>query len=192
MRAIFVILLVMLIYTEITPNPQSIKFVLPSGIVAIERGSATYDRQGYSEAWPETIRALFEIAGVESVFLTRAFVTVTKRAEAGWHEVIPAVKEVLKRYLSEGPLAPSTDLGDTAPSAEGVEKQVVEAIETYIRPAIAMDGGDVEYLGYSEGVVRLRLRGSCMGCPSSMITLKAGIENLLTRLIPEVKAVEAE
>jgi len=191
MRTIFVNAF-MLIYTEITPNPQSIKFVLPSGVVAIERGNVTYDREGYSEAWPEAIRALFEVAGVESVFLTRAFVTVTKRAEAGWHEVIPAVKEVLKRYLSEGPLASPIGVSDTAPSAEGLEKQLVEVIETYIRPAVAMDGGDVEYLGYSDGVVRLRLMGSCVGCPSSMVTLKAGIENLLTRLIPEIKAVEAE
>jgi len=182
----------MLIYTEITPNPQSIKFVLPSGVVAIERGNVTYDRESYSEAWPEAIRALFQIAGVESIFLTRAFVTVTKRAEAGWHEVIPAVKDVLKRYLPQGPLAPSPEGAESAPSPEGIERQVVEAIETYIRPAIAMDGGDVEYLGYSNGVVRLRLMGSCVGCPSSVITLKSGIENLLTRLIPEVKAVEAE
>ncbi len=182
----------MLIYTEITPNPQSIKFVLPSDVVAIERGNMTYERGSYSEAWPEAIKALFEIAGVESVFITRAFVTVSKKPEAGWHEVIPAVKEVLGRALSEGPLAPPVEVSESSVSPESVERQVVKAIETYIRPAIAMDGGDVEYLGYSDGVVRLRLMGSCVGCPSSIITLKSGIENLLTRIIPEVKAVEAE
>ncbi len=181
----------MLIYTEITPNPQSLKFVLPPEVVAIEGGNRTYERGSWSEAWPEGVKALLQIAGVESVFLTRAFVTVTKGAEAGWPELIPAVKEVLKRYLREGPLAPPAEAAAVEPSAEGLENQIIEAIETYIRPAVAMDGGDVEYLGYSEGTVKLRLMGSCVGCPSSILTLKSGIENLLTRLIPEVKAVEA-
>jgi Fe-S cluster biogenesis protein NfuA len=181
----------MLIYTEITPNPQSLKFVLPPEVVAIERGNRTYEQAELSEAWPAGIQALFQIPGVESVFLTRAFVTITKSPEVGWHELIPAVKEVLKTYLAQGPLAPEGEVSVSESSPEGIERQIVEAIEEYIRPAIAMDGGDVEYVGYSDGVVKLRLMGSCVGCPSSIVTLKAGIENLLSRLIPEVKAVEA-
>ncbi len=181
----------MLIYTEITPNPQSLKFVLPPEVVAIERGNRTYERGSWSEAWPEGVKALLQIAGVESVFLTRAFVTVTKGVEVGWHELIPAVKAVLKEHLARGPLAPAGEAPGSEVSAEGLEKQIVETIEEYIRPAIAMDGGDVEYVGYADGVVKLRLMGSCVGCPSSIVTLKAGIENLLTRMIPEVKAVEA-
>jgi len=181
----------MLIYTEITPNPQSLKFVLPPEVVAIERGKRTYERSSWSEEWPEGVRALLQIEGVESVFLTRAFVTITKCAEVGWHEVIPAVKAVLKEHLVRGPLAPAEEALVSGTSTEGVERQIIEAIEEYIRPAIAMDGGDVEYVGYEDGVVKLRLMGSCVGCPSSIVTLKAGIENLLTRMIPEVKAVEA-
>lgn len=181
----------MLIYTEITPNPQSLKFVLPPEVVAIERGNRTYARAELSEAWPAGIQALFQTPGVESVFLTRAFVTITKSPEVGWHELIPAVKEVLKTYLAQGPLAPAGEVSVSESSPEGIEQQIVEAIEEYIRPAIAMDGGDVEYVGYSDGVVKLRLMGSCVGCPSSIVTLKAGIENLLSRLVPEVKAVEA-
>ncbi len=183
----------MLIYTEITPNPQSLKFSLPPDAPAVVRGSYTFERASTTEPWPAGVTALLAIPGVESIFLTRAFITVTKHPETSWHELIPAVKEVLKIYLSQGPLVEVSDTPAASEAATGsLEAQVIEAIETYIRPAIAMDGGDVEYVGYEDGVVRLRLMGSCVGCPSSTMTLKAGIENLLRRLIPDIKAVEAE
>lgn len=179
----------MLIYTEITPNPQSLKFVLPPEYPALEQGTRSFGHSSEEEL-PPGVSALLAIPGVEGVFLARSFVTITKAASAQWSELIPAIKEILKAHLVQDPLAPSLESPSAA--SESVEVQIQEVIETYIRPAIAMDGGDVTYLGYSDGTVRLRLQGSCVGCPSSMITLKAGIEALLKRLVPEVVAVVAE
>lgn len=179
----------MLIYTEITPNPDSLKFVLPPEHPALDRG--TWELTEPSPTDPPLVQELWAIEGVRGLFFTRAFVTVTRRPEVSWHALIPAVKEVLRRHLVHGPLSNPT-APDAPPTEKGIEAQIHSVLEEYIRPGIAMDGGDVEFLGFSEGVVRLRLRGSCSGCPSSTFTLKAGIEALLTRLIPEVKAVEAE
>lgn len=179
----------MLIYTEITPNPQSLKFVLPPECPALDRG--TWELSAPTPEDPPLVQALWRIEGVRSLFFTRAFVTVTKAESAQWHDLIPSVKEVLRSYLVEGPLTNPQAL-PASPAAEGVERQIQQILEEYIRPGIAMDGGDVEFLGFSEGIVRLRLQGSCSGCPSSLYTLKAGIEGLLTRLLPEVKGVEAE
>lgn len=179
----------MLIYTEITPNPDSLKFVLPPENPAIDRG--TWELNGPTPDDPPLVRELWAIEGVRGLFFTRAFVTVTRSPEANWHTLIPAVKEVLRRHLANGPVSNPT-APEAPPTDTGIEAQIQSVLEEYIRPGIAMDGGDVEFLGFSEGVVRLRLRGSCSGCPSSTFTLKAGIEALITRLVPEVKAVEAE
>ncbi|MCS6790685.1 MAG: NifU family protein [Bacteroidia bacterium] len=178
----------MLIYTEITPNPNSLKFVLPPDTPALDRGMLEFTQA--DETAPTLVQALWKVPGVQSLFFTRAFITVTKAPEAHWQEIIPAVKEILAKYLPKGPL--SNPNYTPAETASEIEAQIQQVLEEYIRPGIAMDGGDVELVGYDDGVVKLRLRGSCSGCPSSLFTLKAGIEALLTRLIPEVKSVEAQ
>ncbi|RMF48967.1 MAG: NifU family protein [Bacteroidetes bacterium] len=178
----------MLIYTEVTPNPQSIKFVVPAETPLLDRG--TWEATQPSPTDPPLLQALWAIPGVKALFLTRAFLTVTKSEEAPWHTLIPQVKEVLRQHLPNGPLA-NPHASSQPTTSEGLEKQIQAILEEYVRPGIAMDGGDVEFVGYAEGVVRLRLQGSCSGCPSSLYTLKAGIEALLTRLIPEVHTVEA-
>ncbi|MDW8133719.1 MAG: NifU family protein [Bacteroidia bacterium] len=178
----------MLIYTEITPNPNSLKFVLPPEYPAIERGS--WEITSPEESDSPLIQALWGVTGVRSLFITRAFISVTKKEEATWHELIPAIKEVLRTYLPAGPL--QNPQKPELPEEGDTEREIQKIIEEYIRPGIAMDGGDVEFLGFSEGIVHLKLKGSCSGCPSSLFTLKAGIESLLTRLVPEVKAVVAE
>lgn len=178
----------MLIYTEITPNPHSLKFVVPPETPLLDRG--TWELTAPTKEDPPLVQALWAIPGVQALFFTRGFLTVTRTEDASWQELIPKVKEVLRTYLPAGPL--SNPNAPAIPTAEGVEKQIQQIIEEYIRPGIAMDGGDVEYVGFADGVVRLRLQGSCSGCPSSLFTLKAGIEALLTRMVPEVKAVEAE
>lgn len=178
----------MLIYTEITPNPHSLKFVLPPEYPAIERGTREHTTPTAEDE--PLLKALWKLPGVKGLFFTRAFVTVTKTEEASWHELIPQVKEILRTYLPEGPLpAPQTE---ATQESSTIEKQIQTVLEEYIRPGIAMDGGDVEFVSFESGIVKLRLRGSCSGCPSSLYTLKAGIEGLLTRLVPEVHAVEAE
>ncbi|MCX8113059.1 MAG: NifU family protein [Bacteroidia bacterium] len=178
----------MLIYTEITPNPHSLKFIVPPEYPAIQRG--TYEATAPTEEDEPLVRELWKIPGVRGLFFTRAFITVSKSEEASWHAIIPEVKQVLQTYLPQGPLVARQS--QEAQEGSSIEQQIRSVLEEYIRPGIAMDGGDVEFLGFDSGVVRLRLQGSCSGCPSSLFTLKAGIENLLKRLVPEVVSVEAE
>ncbi|MEN2992704.1 MAG: NifU family protein [Bacteroidia bacterium] len=178
----------MAIYTELTPNPHSLKFLLPPDKPAIDRGSWEFSTPSPTD--PPLVQALWKIPGVERLFFTRAFVTVTKSEQADWTEIIAPVKQVLETHLPEDQLI--NPYSAPVEEAESVEAQIRQVLEEYVRPGIAMDGGDVELVGFSDGVVRLRLRGSCAGCPSSLFTLRAGIEALLTRLIPEVRAVEAE
>ncbi|MEN3040975.1 MAG: NifU family protein [Bacteroidia bacterium] len=178
----------MLIYTEITPNPHSLKFVLPPEYPVIERGTREVTQP--SESDEPLIQELWRIPGVKGLFFTRAFVTVSKSEDTSWHDLIPRIKDVLQRHLLAGPLR-APEIADDSTDSD-IESQIKSILEEYVRPGIAMDGGDVEFVSFAEGVVKLRLRGSCSGCPSSLYTLKAGIENLLTRLIPEVRAVEAE
>ncbi|MCS7297604.1 MAG: NifU family protein [Bacteroidia bacterium] len=181
----------MLIYTEITPNPHSLKFIVPPEYPLIERGTReVISIEEMKKAEEPLLRALGSVPGIKSLFFTRAFLTVTKEETESWHTLIPQVKEVLKLYLPQGPLSSTQE---DLPSDPGeIERRIREVLDEYIRPGVAMDGGDVEFLSYADGVVRLRLRGSCSGCPSSIYTLKAGIETLLSRLIPEVQLVEAE
>lgn len=178
------------IYTEVTPNPASLKFVVDRTLLA----SGTAEFQTVEDAKEKSILAekLFQYPFVTNVFIGRNFVTVTKGDDARWEDVIPVIKDEVKRVLEANEtVVEGTDY--IAPSAEGdaVVQRIQQIIEEQVRPAVAMDGGDIVYEGFDEGTVKLRLRGSCSGCPSSMLTLKAGIEGLLQRMVPEVKAVEA-
>jgi NFU1 iron-sulfur cluster scaffold homolog, mitochondrial len=180
----------MTIYTEVTPNPASLKFVVEQTLLA----SGTAEFTTAESAVDKSILAekLFLYPFVTNVFIGRNFVTVSKTDAARWEDVIPVVKDEVKRVLAEhATVVVGTDY--VVPSAEGdaIVLRIQQIIEEQVRPAVAMDGGDIVYEGFEEGTVKLRLRGSCSGCPSSMLTLKAGIEGLLTRMVPEVKAVEA-
>jgi len=127
------------------------------------------------------------------------FVTLSKTADTQWDEVIPTIREFLKTYLEEGkPVINEEDLPviptDNTVHADDsdVVKRIKELLENYVKPAVEMDGGAISFRGYDDGVVKLMMQGSCSGCPSSMITLKAGIEGMMKRMIPEVKEVVAE
>jgi Fe-S cluster biogenesis protein NfuA len=182
-----------MIYTEITPNPASLKFVTDQFL--LKSGSADFASVEQTEDAP-IARKLFEnFRFVERVFISSNFITITKTPDFQWEEVIPVVKSFLRTYfLSEQPAlegkylaAPAAAAGD---ESETVRK-IKEILETSVRPAVAGDGGDIIFETFEEGVLKLRLQGSCSGCPSSTITLKQGIERLVTRMIPEVKTVEA-
>lgn len=183
-----------MIYTEITPNPASLKFVVDR--LLIPHGTADFATESETDEAP-LARRLFSFRFVERVFLGKNFVTITKHKDFQWEEVIPAVKDFLKSYLaSEQPIVVGELAASLQPQmAEEDEDEVVRSIKSYIeshvRPAVAMDGGDIIYHSFEDGVVHLRLQGSCSGCPSSTITLKNGIETLLTRMVPQVKRVEA-
>ena len=180
-----------MIYTEITPKPASLKFVADK--VIHPSGSADFpDPESASEA--PLAAKLFEFAYVAGVFIGHNFVTVTKVAEKQWEEVIPPLKQTIKAFLESGePALLNIAAPDTSADTEDdpTIRRIKQLLDENIRPAVAMDGGDITFESFQEGTVKLRLQGSCSGCPSSTMTLKMGIEGLLTRMVPEVKQVEA-
>lgn len=179
-----------MIYTEMTPNPASLKFVTEKALVP--KGSFDYPSSESAEESP-LAQKLFEFAFVEGVFIGHNFVTVTKSNDNRWEELIPPLKETLKAFLLSGQkiVNKEWDTPEPDPEEDEVVAKIKKLLEENIRPAVAMDGGDVSFESFEDGKVKLRLQGSCSGCPSSTMTLKMGIQGLLTRMVPEVKEVEA-
>ncbi|XP_056130025.1 NFU1 iron-sulfur cluster scaffold homolog, mitochondrial isoform X2 [Lampris incognitus] len=183
----------MFIQTQDTPNPNSLKF-LPGRIV-LESG--TMDFAAPRDAFCSPLaRQLFRIDGVKSVFLGPDFITVTKSdANTEWKVIKPDVFAAIMDFFTTGlPVVneDSTPSADTAPSDDDDEviAMIKELLETRIRPTVQEDGGDVVYRGFEEGVVKVKLQGSCTSCPSSIVTLKSGIQNMLQFYVPEVESVE--
>ncbi|HXB06470.1 MAG TPA: NifU family protein [Puia sp.] len=185
------------IYTEMTPNPETMKFVAnkllyPGKII---------DFPDVESARPSPLAIeLFGFPFIKSVFIASNFVTLTKTADTDWDDVIPAIRQFLKEYLEEGKsvineeeiIVVKSEGNAIDADDNDVVKRIKELLENYVKPAVEMDGGAIQFKSYNEGVVNLMLQGSCSGCPSSMITLKAGIESMMKRMIPEVKEVVAE
>ena len=189
----------MLIRTEQTPNPATRKF-LPEQIV-MEAGTRDFPDAETAEASP-LASALFSSGMVEGVFYGRDFISVTAAPGVSWGDLEPVILEtLLDHFLSGAPLfAQGTASGiqiDDAPVFEedpedaDIIDQIKDLIETRVRPAVAQDGGDIVYRGYKEGRLYLGMQGACSGCPSSAVTLKRGIENLIRHYVPEVESVEA-
>ncbi len=188
--------IVVSIYTEMTPNPETMKFV--ANKLLYPGKSIDFPDPASATASPLAI-ALFGFPFVRSVFIASNFVTITKTPDTQWEDVIPTVREFLKQYLEEGKTVLHEDqiVTNVAPHAvdsndTDVVKRIKELLENYVKPAVEMDGGAISFKGFDDGVVKLMMQGSCSGCPSSMITLKAGIEGMMKRMIPEVKEVVAE
>ncbi len=181
----------MMIYTEITPNPASLKFVADK--VLMPSGSMDFPNLGSATDAP-LVRKLFEFNFVNGVFLGHNFVTVTKAENRPWEELIPILKKAIRDFLESGePIVLNQEV-EPVPSdsdEDPVIRRIKQLLNDNVRPAVAMDGGDITFEGFEDGTVRLRLQGACSGCPSSTMTLKMGIEGLLTRMVPEVKQVEA-
>lgn len=170
-----------------TPNPDALKFQVPGRLTASTWEFAPGDDLSSSPL----ARELFDLPGVTLVLVAPEFVTVGREPAVAWEVLAPRVQEVLEAFLASYRLAvvePSED--QEAQPASDAERQIVSLLDEYVRPAVAEDGGEVRYLGFSEGVVRLSLRGACGTCPSSMTTLKMGVERLLKEHVPEVVAVE--
>jgi Fe-S cluster biogenesis protein NfuA len=182
----------MFIQTEPTPNPASLKF-LP-GREVMSRGVLDFTDPDQTQSSP-LARRLFEVDGVSGVFLGTDFITVTKTEGQDWYVLKPAVLgAIMEHYLSGDPVvepeaALADDTGAAHPEDDALARRIRELIETRVRPAVAQDGGDIIFRGFERGIVYLHMRGSCAGCPSSTITLKNGIENLLRYYVPEVVEV---
>lgn len=183
----------MFIQTEQTPNPATLKF-LP-GQTVVENGTADFNSAEDAAARSPLAARLFEVEGVAAVFFGHDFVTVTKDADREWHVMKPALLGAIMEHFTAGrPVLTEAAAGGTQESTEDddeIVKQIKELLETRVRPAVAQDGGDITFHGFEEGVVYLGMQGSCAGCPSSTMTLKMGIENLLKHYVPEVVEVRA-
>lgn len=184
----------MFIQTEQTPNPATLKFLPGRAVLA----SGTADFTGVEDAAGRSPLAsnLFEIDGVAAVFFGADFITITKSSDKEWHVLKPAILGAMMEHMTTGlPIMSDVTADDGASAATEEDSEVVgqikELIETRVRPAVAQDGGDIVFEGFDEGVVYLQLRGACAGCPSSSMTLKMGIENMLKHYIPEVTEVRA-
>lgn len=180
----------MFIQTESTPNPATLKF-LPDRVV-LENGSADYTSSDAATASPLASR-LFQVGGVKGVFLGHDFISVTKDGGSEWATLKPQILAAIMEHISSG--NPSV-AEKAAPSMsddqlDEISSQIMELIDTRVRPAVAMDGGDIVFDRFEAGVVYLHLRGACAGCPSSTATLKSGIENMLKHYVPEVTEVRA-
>lgn len=185
------------IQTQSTPNPNSLKFIPGKPVLPAEGSSIQFDSVRSSQRSP-LARELFRIAGVERVFFSSDFISVTVADDADWSIVKPDVFSAVSDFYSSGNPILSDDLA-VVPNADTLVHEdddevvatVKELIETRIRPAVQEDGGDVVFKGITEkGIVQLEMQGSCRGCPSSAVTLKNGIENMLMHYVPEVSGVE--
>ena len=181
----------MFIQTEPTPNPATLKF-LP-GRTVMPSGTANFTDAAGAGRSPLAER-IFAVEGVTGVFLGADFVTVTKDEASDWYQLKPAILGAIMDHFTAG--RPTiVEAGEAGSGAAGEDDEIVsqikELLETRVRPAVAMDGGDIVFHDFQEGVVYLHMQGSCSGCPSSTATLKAGIENMLRHYIPEVQEVRA-
>lgn len=186
------------IYTEMTPNPETMKFV--ANKLLYPGKSIDIAEEAQAIASP-LAKELFSFPFIKSVFIASNFITLTKSVETeDWQDVIPTIKTFLKEYLEAGGVVVNEEevakfkqeaSNTVNADDDDIVKRVKELLENYVKPAVEMDGGAIQFKSYNDGIVNLMLQGSCSGCPSSMVTLKAGIEGMMKRMIPEVKEVVA-
>ncbi len=176
------------VYTEQTPNPATMKFMVNKLLINGSEDFATKESAEHSPFAKE----LFKFNFVNGVFFASNFVTITKAEGVEWPDIEPILKEFVKGAVeSEYKIKEETD---ETPTFEGtdLEIKIQQILHDYVRPAVEQDGGAISYKSFDDGIVTVELRGSCSGCPSSTITLKSGIQNLLQRMVPEVKEVVSE
>jgi len=192
-----------MLYTEQTPNPESLKFVTNR---MLYRGTADFREEELARKWSPLASDLFDFPYVKGVYVCNNFVTVTKEFNYDWEDIKLKIKNFVKEYIGEDKLIIKEGFEEAMAEIEAergasyeytedeaeLVKKIRELIDTYVKPAVEMDGGNIELKSFSECIVTVILQGSCSGCPSSTVTLKAGIEGMLKRMIPEVKEVVSE
>ena len=191
-----------MLYTEQTPNPETLKFVTNK---MLYRGTADFKEEELAKEWSELAAALFAFPYVKGVYICNNFVTITKEFTYQWEDIMLSLKEFIKKYvadekpiISDGFEEAMKDIEKENSSREYTGDEAVlvekikELIDTYVKPAVEMDGGNIEFKSFDKGVVTVILQGSCSGCPSSTVTLKSGIEGMLKRMVPEVTEVVSE
>ena len=178
----------MFVQTEITPNPNSLKFI-PGKVVS---NVGSFEVTKNDKVNNELVRNILSVNGVEGIFLGKDFISVNKYDENSWDDIKHIVISHINEFYASGKeFVINKDLTEQNESFDEIEKRIVQLLEDKIRPAIARDGGDIKFKEFKDGVVKVQLQGSCSGCPSSTMTLKQGVQNLLCHYLPEVKKVEA-
>mgnify|MGYP006237753535 CR=1 FL=1 len=178
----------MFVQTEITPNPNSLKF-LPGKSVS-NKGSFEITQKDQTNN--ELVKNLLSINGVEGIFLGKDFISINKYDNTSWDEIKHIVISLINDFYSSGKeCVVENTLIENNENLKDVEKKIVKILDEKIRPAVAKDGGDIKFKEFKDGTVKVQLQGSCSGCPSSTMTLKQGVQNLLCHYLPEVKKVEA-
>jgi NFU1 iron-sulfur cluster scaffold homolog, mitochondrial len=191
-----------MLYTEQTPNPESLKFVTNK---MLYRGTADFKDEVTAKQWSELATALYRFPYVKGVYICNNFVTVTKEFNYAWEDIMLPLKEYIKAYVSEEKSIINEGFEEAMAEIESksiaetytgddadLVKKIKELIDTYVKPAVEMDGGNIEFKSFNNGIVTVVLQGSCSGCPSSTVTLKSGIEGMLKRMVPEVTEVVSE
>ena len=178
----------MFVQTEITPNPNSLKF-LPGKSVS-KKGSFEITQKDHTNN--ELVKNLLSINGVEGIFLGKDFISINKYDDTSWDEIKHIVISLINDFYSTGKeCVVENTLIENNENLKDIEKKIVKILDEKIRPAVAKDGGDIKFKEFKDGIVKVQLQGSCSGCPSSTMTLKQGVQNLLCHYLPEVKKVEA-
>ena len=178
----------MFVQTEVTPNPNSLKF-LPGKKVS---NSGPYEITNKDNTQNELLKSILSITGVEGIFLGTDFLSVNKNNQTQWDEIKHIVISLINDFYSDGKeFVIDENIKDDVVKLNEIEKKIVKILEQKIRPAVARDGGDIKFKEFKNGVVKVELQGSCSGCPSSTLTLKQGVQNLLCHYLPEVKEVVA-
>jgi len=178
----------MFVQTEVTPNPNSLKF-LPGKKVS---NSGPYEIINKDDTQNLLVRNLLSINGVEGIFLGEDFISINKKETIKWDEIKHIIISFINDFYSEGKeFVVDESLDEQNSNLDELEKKIVKILDQKIRPAVARDGGDIKFKEFKNGVVKVQLQGSCSGCPSSTMTLKQGVQNLLCHYLPEVKEVVA-
>ena len=178
----------MFVQTEITPNPNSLKF-LPGKIVS---NSGSFEINKKEDTNNELLRNLLSINGIQGIFLSKDFISINKNDDASWDEIKHIVISLINDFYSDGnEFVIKKNLKEESKDFKDIEKKIIKLLDQKIRPAVEKDGGDIKFISFENGVVKVQLQGSCSGCPSSTMTLKQGVQNLLCHYLPEVKEVEA-
>ena len=178
----------MFVQTEVTPNPNSLKF-LPGKAVS-NHGSFEITKK--DESNNELVRNLLSVNGVEGIFLGKDFISINKQDDTSWEDIKHIIISLINDFYSSGKECVfEKDFDKKDENLEEIEKKIVKILDQKIRPAVARDGGDIKFKEFKNGIVKVQLQGSCSGCPSSTLTLKQGVQNLLCHYIPEVREVES-
>lgn len=192
-----------LLYTEQTPNPETLKYVTNKMMYS---GTAEFKTAEFAQEWSPLATALYEFPYVKNVYIANNYVTITKEFNYSWDDIMLKLKEFIKGYLQDEKTIVNEGFAEAMAVIEAEQTanedydeddaeavtQIKELIDTYVKPAVEMDGGNIEFKSYKAGVVTVIMQGACSGCPSSTVTLKSGIEGMLKRMMPQVKEVVQE